>query len=209
MNILIILGHPDVKSFNHAIAQVCIETIVKNGHSVMFHDLYAENFNPVISKQELFAPNCPVDKITEQHRADLINADAILIIHPNWWGQPPAIIKGWIDRILVQGIAYKFVENKTVCLLKAKIVFIFNTSNTDERNETEFYKDTLDTLWKNRIFNFIGIHQVLRKNFRIVKESNQIQRTAWLQEVNEMIDAFFKNNNLDVSQFIKTYSTVY
>lgn len=191
MKILIIIGHPDNKSFNHSIAKTCIETILKNGHTYMFHDLYEENFNPVISKQELFDINCQLDKTTEQHRNDLVNSDAILIIHPNWWGQPPAIVKGWIDKILAHGIAYEFIENKPKCLLKAKFAIIFNTSNTEKNIEEELYVNSLDILWKKRILNFIGINQVVRKNFSIMKESNQQQREEWLQDVNEIINNTF------------------
>ena len=94
MNVLIILGHPDKKSFNHAVAHTCISQIESNGHSVFFHDLYAENFNPLLHRGDN-SPNTKIDPQIKLHCNNLINSDAIIIIHPNWWGQPPAIIKGW------------------------------------------------------------------------------------------------------------------
>ena len=53
MNILIILGHPDNRSFNHAIADTCRNRLVENGHSVLFHDLYREGFNPITDVNEI------------------------------------------------------------------------------------------------------------------------------------------------------------
>jgi hypothetical protein len=55
----------------------------------------------------------------------------------------------------------------------------------------ELYKDNLETLWKNRVFNIIGINNVLWKKFHVVKESNKIQRKEWLQEASEIVDQFF------------------
>jgi NAD(P)H dehydrogenase (quinone) len=53
MNILILLAHPSVTSFNHSIAQACRNQLLANGHTVMYHDLYAEKFNPLINQDEI------------------------------------------------------------------------------------------------------------------------------------------------------------
>ena len=67
-------------------------------------------------------------------------AQGIVIVHPNWWGQPPAILKGWVDRVLRPEVAYRFLEGDAgegvpVGLLKAKAAIVFNTSNTPRRAE--------------------------------------------------------------------------
>ena len=102
MNVLIILAHPDRYSFNHAIAGKCKDRLTENGHSVILHDLYEEDFNPNISMIEI-PRNGKIDDVVKKHCADLTGSDGIIIIHPNWWGQPPAIMKGWIDRIIRPG----------------------------------------------------------------------------------------------------------
>ncbi|MFP4016481.1 MAG: NAD(P)H-dependent oxidoreductase [Halanaerobiales bacterium] len=53
MNILVVLGHPDKKSFNYAIAETVSKTLSNDGHDVIFHDLYRENFDPVITQEEI------------------------------------------------------------------------------------------------------------------------------------------------------------
>ena len=195
MKILIILGHPDKKSFNHAIAEICRERLIENGHSVILHDLYSENFDPVTGIGEIPRQG-PIDDTVKKHCDDLVNSDGIIIVHPNWWGQPPAIMKGWIDRILRPGIAYEFEEGDKgegvpKGLLKAQTALVFNTSNTNEERENNVFMDPLDTLWRNCIFNLCGVKQVDRKIFRIMITSDLNQRNKWLKEVKMMIDKYF------------------
>lgn len=195
MNILIILAHPDNNSFNHAIADTCRKRLINNGHSVVYHDLYKENFNPIINSIEI-PKQAQIDNSIQEHCDDLINSDGIIVIHPNWWGQPPAIMKGWIDRVIRPGIAYEFEEGDNgegtpIGLLKAKVGIVFNTSNTSTERENNLFKDPLDTIWKNCIFDFCGVKQFDRRMFRIVVTSDLKQRQLWLSEAEMMIDKYF------------------
>ncbi len=126
----------------------------------------------------------------------MAQSDGIIIVHPNWWGQPPAILKGWIDRIIRPGIAYKFADGDNgegipIGLLKAKTGIVFNTSNTNEKRENEKFGDPLDTIWKNCIFDFCGVKQFERKIYRIIVTSDLEQRLQWLKETRELIDKYF------------------
>jgi len=44
----------------------------------------------------------------QRHCAEIRQADGLVIVHPNWWGEPPAMLKGWVDRVLRAGVAYDF-----------------------------------------------------------------------------------------------------
>src|SRR3712207_128043 len=105
MNIFVVLGHPDADSFSHALAAAAVRAAQGSGHTVMLHDLYAEAFQPVISAREAREARAH-DPLVEQHCAEVAHAHGIVVVHPNWWGQPPAIMKGWIDRVLRPGVAY-------------------------------------------------------------------------------------------------------
>jgi NAD(P)H dehydrogenase (quinone) len=195
MKIVVVLGHPNKKSFNKAIFDITIKTLKKNKHQVFSHDLYDEKFDPVIIGEELASDKIR-DKLVLQHCEEVKTADGIIIIHPNWWGQPPAILKGWVDRVLRENIAYKFNETDSgggipVGLLKAKKAVVFNTSNTNEKREFEVFRDPLETLWKNCIFAFCGVKEFYRKTFRIIAESDEVLRNAWLNNVENIIDASF------------------
>lgn len=191
MNVLIILGHPNKYSFNYSIAETCREQVEASGHTVLFHDLYAEKFDPI---QYIDNENSDIKDDIKSHCSHLKSCDAIIVIHPNWWGQPPAIIKGWIDRVLLPGVAYDFELNDKgdyipVGLLKAKVGLVLNTSNTP----TIFENDVLDAIWKNKVLNICGVNEVKRINFGMVKKSDDSQRTKWLLEVKQLVKSLFPN----------------
>lgn len=195
MNISVIIGHPNKKSFNYAIAETIVNALLKNKYNVFFHDLYEEKFDPIITGYEL-VNDVSTDKLIEQHCQEIREAEGIIIIHPNWWGQPPAILKGWVDRVLRPEIAYVFDENDNGSgvprgLLKAKWAIVFNTSNTNDVRELEVFGDPLETIWKNCILGYCGVKNFYRKTFRIISDSTVNQREEWLKETHEIINEYF------------------
>ena len=81
MNILIILGHPNPNSFNHAIAHTIYETLDKHNHHIIMHDLYAEAFNPLMSREEVVDDVIP--DVIQTHCDELVSADGVIVVHPN------------------------------------------------------------------------------------------------------------------------------
>ena len=194
MRISVILAHPDPKSFNHAIAEAVIHELTKIQHQVLFHDLYAESFNPILPANEILADSC-IPKQLESHCQELSTADGIIVIHPNWWGQPPAILKGWVDRVIRPGVAYKFEtgdsgEGIPLGLLKAQFALVFNTSNTSTERELKVFGDPLESLWQNCIFDLCGVKTFHREMFNIVITSTRQQREQWLARVREVVKQF-------------------
>jgi len=195
MKIILILAHPDKQSFNSAIAECCRETLIANGHAVSFHDLYTEKFDALLPAEEI-PRTALLPNDVQQHCDEIVEADGIIIVHPNWWGQPPAILKGWIDRVIRPGTAYEFIEGDSgegvpVGLLKAKSALVFNTSNTESKREQEVFKDPLETIWRNCIFDLCGVRDFYRKMFTIVVTSSEEQRLAWLAEVAATVNSYF------------------
>ncbi len=195
MKILVVLGHPDKDSFNHAIAVTAIDVLHGNNHDVIFHDLYAEGFDPRLETGEI-PKDAPLPPEIEQHCRELSAADGIVIVHPNWWGQPPAVLKGWIDRVMRPGIAYEFNENDRGegipnGLLRAQTALIFTTSNTTPERERTVFGDPLETLWKDCIFGLCGVNNFHRRNFGIIVTSTHEQRRKWLKEVAEFTRQYF------------------
>ncbi len=161
MNISVILAHPNKQSFNHAIAETAVTRLRANGHDVIFHDLYYEKFDPILASHEI-PDEAPLPNDIETYCKEISSADGIIIIHPNWWGQPPAVLKGWVDRVIRPGVAYKFLEGDQgegipLGLLKAKAAIVFNTANTPPEREQEVFGDPLQLLWKNCIFDLCGV----------------------------------------------------
>jgi putative NADPH-quinone reductase len=191
----VILGHPARGSFNHAIADVVVETLRRGGYTVRYHDLYAETFDPLITQQEI-PREALLDPVIQQHCDEIAQADGIVIVHPNWWGQPPAILKGWVDRVLRPGVAYAFEEGDSgegvpIGLLKANVALIFNTANTNARRELEIFGDPLEGLWKTCIFALCGVDTFYRKMYRVIVTSSLEQRRAWLEDVRAVVKKYF------------------
>ena len=195
MNISIVLAHPNPGSFNHAIAHAAAATARAAGHAVKFHDLCQEKFPPALSTTEL-PRNARLHPLVARHCREIAGADGIIIVHPNWWGMPPAILKGWIDRVLRPEVAYRFVEGDKgegvpLGLLKAKTAIVFNTANTPTAREKKVFGDPLETIWKNCIFDLCGVKKVHRRTFTVVVTSTARQRAQWLNEVRKMVGRAF------------------
>jgi putative NADPH-quinone reductase len=110
MSISVILAHPRGGSFNHAIAETVVRTLKDTGYDVSCHDLYKEGFDPILPYGEI-PKHAEVGGLVKPYCEELAGADGIVIVHPNWWGQPPAILKGWLDRVFRPGVAYEFTED--------------------------------------------------------------------------------------------------
>jgi putative NADPH-quinone reductase len=191
VKILVILGHPQPGSFNHALARAVVRALEEHRHEVVFHDLHAEGFDPVLPPAEI-ATDAAIEPEIARHCEELAAAEGIVVIHPNWWGQPPAILKGWIDRVLRPEVAYRFLDGDSgegipEGLLKAKTAVVLNTSNTEPKREQAVFGDPLEALWKNCVFDFCGIEDVRRRNFSVVVTSTENERAAWLEEAAETV----------------------
>jgi NAD(P)H dehydrogenase (quinone) len=127
-----------------------------------------------------------------RHCDEVLAADGFVVVHPNWWGQPPAILKGWVDRVLRQGVAYEFgAKGAVIQPLQGKRGLVFTTSNTPRDMELELFGDPLENLWKNCIFGFCGVAEFRRRNFESIVMSTPEQRGEWLGEVDRLTGEFF------------------
>jgi putative NADPH-quinone reductase len=198
MDILLLVGHPKMDSFNHAIAKRARETLEGAGHTVTFHDLYAEGFDPVLPAEEIGRDGVS-DPLVNRHCDDLTSADGIVIVHPSWWGQPPAMVKGWVDRVFRAGTAYRFEatpsgEGIPVGLLKARKAIVFNTANSTPKAEWGALGDPLESMWDNTVLGFCGIEDFRRKLFAPVIVSDDAQRMRWLDEVTSTVSEVFASS---------------
>ena len=198
MQILIILAHPDPNSFNHALANAIRQVLSDRGHRVVFHDLCAEAFEPLLSAGEI-PQHGELTPLIGRHCRELANADGIVIVHPNWWGQPPAILKGWIDRVFRPGVAYRFDsgdsgEGVPVGLLKARAALVINTSNTPDVREKAVFGDPLERIWRHCIFELCGVRSMERRVFNVIVTSSPEQRRAWLDEAGQLVAALFQDD---------------
>ena len=116
MKVLVVLAHPSQESFVSFLCSEVITELRSGGHEIRRHDLWAENFNPVFTPYErLNHVGDVAEKLNElpelrQHIEDLQWCEALVLVYPTWWSGQPAILKGWFDRVLMNGVAWVLPE---------------------------------------------------------------------------------------------------
>lgn len=107
-NVLIVHAHPNPDSFSHVLRRTAESALTRHGAQIRVRDLYAESFDPRVSRAERRSHlDEPTSKPHLQtYFEDLSWCDAVVFVHPTWWGSQPAILKGWIDRVWVRGVAW-------------------------------------------------------------------------------------------------------
>jgi NAD(P)H dehydrogenase (quinone) len=108
MKILVVLAHPLKESFAASVAAMVNETLRASGHDVDFLDLYAEDFDPrlTVAERASYFSGDYDDAAIRPHVERLRTADALILVFPQWWFNLPAILKGFIDRVFIPGVAF-------------------------------------------------------------------------------------------------------
>ena len=109
MKVLVVHAHPSTTSFSRAIADTAESALRTGGHDVTVLHLDDEGFRPAMSREERLAYETPEPILDPQvaRHAELVRAAEVLVfVYPTWWAAPPAIMKGWLERVFVPGVAF-------------------------------------------------------------------------------------------------------
>ncbi len=128
----VILCHPEPASFNRAIADAYCAAVAENGHEAIVRDLYAMDFDPVLKAQERpTAADFTVSPDVGQELDILRTCDVFALVYPIWFGTPPAMMKGYVERVLGSGVDPKSVQARDrTSFLAGKRLVSFTTSAT-------------------------------------------------------------------------------
>lgn len=185
MNHLIVYAHPRKESFNHAILKTAVRGLQAHRHEVVVRDLYAMEFQPVISSSEILGG---VGEEIEQEQEYLKWADVITFIYPIWWTGLPAIVKGYIERVFTYGFAYRYVNGEQKGLLKGKKAIIINTQGKSHAQYAASGMDKALLLTSDKgIFEYCGIEVLHHEFFESVPSSDDATRAAWLKQIEEIV----------------------
>ena len=186
VNALIIVSHPDEQSFSHAVARKAADACRAAGMEVAFHSIYDEHFDPVLSGSEL-ARQYSFEPLVQRYIEETRSTDHFIFVHPDWWSGPPALLKGWIDRVFRPGIAYdwvgeEFSEKSHVPLLtnRSATVFIPTDRGEDEPSAA------LPLFW-TELCAYAGLDPLQVTVFPEVRRSSMRQRRTWLGEVSATV----------------------
>jgi NAD(P)H dehydrogenase (quinone) len=192
MKTLVIVAHPNPASFNvNGILKTVTETLAAKGHDVRVRDLYALDFNPVLSGADFAAfqsGNIPEDIKTEQ--AHIAWATNIVVINPTWWIGRPAILQGYYDRVFSYGFAFEVGPDGPVGLLKNEKALVINTAGTAEAayDAWEGSKALLGRPSTEGVFYFSGIKHATHLQLFGIGSSTDAQRADALSQVADAVN---------------------
>lgn len=114
MKALVIYCHPNPDSFTGAVKDLVLEILEEKGFKTRLTDLYGEQFNPLIQKDELESyldTTCNQNGL-ENHIDNILWCDTLIFVYPTWWYGLPAMLKGWLDRCFLPGVAFHMPEGE-------------------------------------------------------------------------------------------------
>ncbi|MEC7490665.1 MAG: NAD(P)H-dependent oxidoreductase [Pseudomonadota bacterium] len=116
MRALVIFAHPELKSLNGQIYNDVLNLLQENGHQTEAIDLYRDNFNPVLAPEERAAyfDETAANAEVQRYAESLAKADVLIFCFPTWCLGPPAILKGFFDRVMKPGVSFKLAEDGTL-----------------------------------------------------------------------------------------------
>ena len=185
--ILTVLGHGRSTGLCHHLFDVVREILEQRGVSHRSHDLLADGFDPVLrlASGEPYPTSVSreTDPLVHQYQEDVRWADAYIVVHPVWWLGPPAILKGWVERVLVHDVAIRQRPGETPeALLQGRRALLVQSFNSGRAMDRVFFGGLAERFWRTGVFRPVGVRRV--KRFALYSASRLSQdrlRTACLR----------------------------
>tara|TARA_Y100000590_G_scaffold424531_1_gene531539 strand:+ start:97 stop:666 length:570 start_codon:yes stop_codon:yes gene_type:complete len=179
--IFLVYGHYNDKSFNAAIKETFKKTAEENGHKVDCVDLYKEKFNPVYAGEE------PSPEVLD-HRKRIESCDVITLVAPIWNFRMPAILEGWIDKVLAPPWAFRFKKlfgnyGYPIGNLNGKKAIVFCTYGSPQFAIRTFFLNMPTKRLRRGVFNICGITDVVYKRYFAVPFVSDEKRKKFLEDV--------------------------
>lgn len=181
-HILLINGHPDKESFNHALAASYKRGVLETDAIIEEITITDLNFNPNLKFG--YRKRTELELDLQEALTKIKKADHIVWFFPIWWAGYPAIMKGFIDRAFLPGITFQPIEGKPFPkkLLKGKTARLIITSDTPSWYDYLFMKRPAIRQFKKGTLEFCGITPVKTTFFSVIKDSTPKQRNLWLRK---------------------------
>lgn len=193
MKIYLLLGHPDRESFNGRLADAYYTRAVESGHEVRLQRLGDMRFDPILWKGYKVVQDLEPDLIQAQQ--NIFWCDRWVIIYPMWWGALPALLKGFMDRTLYSGFAYKYHQYDPFWdkLLKGRSAELISTCDAPRWWVWwQYHNSDLRSL-KVATLKFCGISPVRCTRITRVRYLSEVQKQAAIQKICRRITTADKN----------------
>ena len=165
--VLVVLGHGRTESLGHHLLGVVLESMRRAGAEHRLHDLLSDGFDPVLrlapGARQALPPSAASDPLGQRYCEDVRWADRLIVIHPVWWFAPPAILKGWIDRILVHSVAVNQPgSGPPEGILQRYRALVVQTFNAPRAVDTLLMRNLSEAFWRRAVFASVGIRHSKR-----------------------------------------------
>jgi NAD(P)H dehydrogenase (quinone) len=186
MKVLVIYAHPNPKSFNHAVVEEFTRGLAEAGHEYEIADLYAEKFDPLINLDDLgqfSGQPLPQDVLDQQ--ASVSRANAMVFIGPIHGWSVPAMLKGWIDRVLSHDFAYRLDETGNVegLLNHEKALFVVSMGFPEQVFRGTGAEDAFRKIYLDLTLKFMGVKSANLVSLYAVDAVGQEGREDYLRQI--------------------------
>jgi NAD(P)H dehydrogenase (quinone) len=183
MKVLLILGHPLKDSFCANLAEKYIEGVKEKGHETKSLYLGDLKFNPLL--KEAYKGDQPLEPDLKKAQELIKWADHIVLAYPIWWANFPALLKGFFDRTLLPGFAFKFTgRGKWKKLLKGKTARLLITMDSQPLLQILYFQNPSVKAMKATL-GFCGIKQ-RNSYFGSVRYSKKAKKEKWLKKARKL-----------------------
>lgn len=188
---LIVTSHPYEGSFCHALMVAAKEGAQKAGHTVDIIDLEADHFDPVMHSADLigFLKHQAQDARAIDYIQRVKAADHLILVFPIWWELMPAMMKGFIDKVVFPGETFDYEKGGTGMaskLAKLQSTTVITTMNTPKALYRWVFGDAIQRALIRGTFKKMGLKNVKWLSCNMVKKSSDIKRQNWLQQANQI-----------------------
>lgn len=189
MKVVIVFNHPYEGSYCNAILDSVTRGLILADHDVDIINLDKDGFNPVMTSKDLkaFRDKQPVDPKVLEYKDRLEQAEHIIFIFPIWWELMPALMKGFIDKVIFPGVAYDYVNGSNTrmkpLLTKVKGVTVITTMNTPRILYRIIFGNTIQKALMRGTFWKLGYKNRKWISFNMVKQVSDEKRKLWLDKI--------------------------
>lgn len=186
---LVVYCHPWEGSFNHAVLESVCAGLGDAGVPYEVCDLYADGFRPAMTREELagYSRGLVLDPLVERYQRQLARCDRLVLVFPVWWNDVPAMLRGWLDRVMLPGFSWA----ATGAGIEGRLGHIGRVDAfTTSANPTDYMRERLGdgiegtligaTFWQ------LGVGEGAWHNFGGIDQSTPEGRAAWLGEVRRL-----------------------
>lgn len=186
MNTLLIFAHPWSGSFNTAVLKAVEAGLCSTDNSFEVIDLYRENFNPVLSEKELalYDKGKTLDPKVREYQKKIDNADHLFFIFPIWWEVMPAMLKGFIDKVILPGWGFDISKSGMFHgKFKGKSATVITTMNVPGPIYNILFKAPIKHGFISGVLKMCGIKKIKWFELSRVDTATDKKRRKWLDSI--------------------------